>query len=241
MIEKTQGIVVKTTKFSETSLVIKVFTEVFGMRTYMLRGVRKKKSKTPFNLFQPLSILEMVVYEKASRDMQNTKEVKAGYIYSTIPYEIKKSSIVVFLNELIYKAVKEEEPNRQLFQFIYHSLVYLDKAEDNYQDFHLSFMLHLTRYLGFPPSNNYQAQQQIFDLQEGKYTSLNLGDAMSIKEPLSQLFYSLSQNQDYSKRMSISRKERLLLIDKILLYYQIHLPGFNEMKSLGVLLEVMAS
>ncbi len=239
MIEKTKGIVVRTTKFSETSLVIKVFTEAFGMRTYMVRGVRKKKSRTPLNLFQALSILDMVVYEKAGRDMQYTKEIKAGYIFSTIPYDINKSSIVMFLNELVYKSVKEEETNPQLFQFIYHSLVYLDEVKENYQNFHLSFMLQLTRHLGFPPSDNFLPKQEIFDLQEGRYSSLNLTDIASIKPPLSKQFYLLSQNQDYSKYLSISRVERQILIEKILMYYQLHLPGFSEMKSLGILSEVL--
>ena len=239
MIEKTKAIVVRTTKFSETSLVVKVFTEVFGMRTYMVRGVRKKKSRTPLNLFQALSILDMVVYEKPGRDMQNAKEIKAGYIFSTIPYDINKSSIVMFLNELLYKSVKEEEPNPQLFQFLYHSLVYLDEVKEDYQNFHLSFMLHLTRHLGFPPSDNFLPKQEIFDLQEGRYSSLNLADIASIKLPLSKQFYLLSQNQDYSKDFSISRKDRQILIEKILMYYQFHLPGFSELKSLSVLMEVM--
>jgi len=239
MIEKTKGIIVKATKFSETSLIVKVFTEAFGMRTYMVRGVRKKKSRTPINLFQPLSILDMVVYEKPGRDIQNTKEIKAGYIYSSIPYEIIKSSIVIFLNELIFKSIKEEEPNPKLFQFIYHSLIYLDEVESGYQDFHLSFMLQLTRHLGFAPSTNFLPNQEIFDLQEGRYTSLNHAEQTIINMPLSKCFFILSQNQNYSEQVSITRTERQYLIEKILVYYQLHLPGFTEMKSLDVLTEVL--
>ena len=239
MIEKTIGIVVKATKFSETSLIVKVFTEAFGMRTYMVRGVRKKKSRTPINLFQPLSILDMVVYEKPGRDIQNIKEIKAGYFYSSIPYEISKSSIVIFLNELVFKSVKEEEPNPKLFQFIYHSLVYLDEVESGYQDFHLSFMLLLTRHLGFAPSTNFLPNQEIFDLQEGRYTSLKLTEAITINMPLSKYFFILSQNINYSKQVNISRIERQVLIEKILIYYQLHLPSFSEMKSFDVLSEVL--
>lgn len=240
MIEKTKGIVVKATKYSETSLVIKVFTEAFGMRTYMIRGVRKKKSRTPLNLFQVLSILDMVVYEKPGRDIQNTKEVKSGYIYSTIPYDIKKTSIVIFLNEMVYKAVQEEEPNPKLFNFIFHSLVFLDEIQENYQDFHLSFMLHLTRHLGFPPSDNYLKNQEIFDLLEGRYTSFKLPVATSIHPPLSAFFFQLSQNTSFDKEIQMKRKDRQELLKKILQYYQFHLPGFGELKSLDVLRQVMA-
>lgn len=239
MIEKTKGIVVKTTKYSESSLVVKVFTEVFGMRTYMIRGVRKKNSKTPLNLFQPLSIIDMVVYEKAGRDLQNIKEIKAAYIYTCIPYEIKKSTITSYLNELIYKAIKEEETNTKLFQFIYNSLIFLDKSSANYQNFHLSFMLKLSRYLGFEPSDNFISKQEIFDLQEGRYTSLKLSPQVSIHPPLSSLFFQLSTDQSFGENILINRKERQALLEKILRYYEYHLPGFSELKSLSILKEVL--
>lgn len=239
MIEKTKGIVVKSTKYSETSLIVKVFTEAFGMRTYIVRGVRKKKSKNPLNLFQPLTILDLIVYEKAGRNVQNTKEVKAGYIYNSIPYEIRKSSMVMFLNELIYKSVQEEEANPQLFQFIYHSLIYLDDIDNDYQNFHLSFTIQLTRFLGFEPSNNFLPKQETFDMQEGKYTSLNLHEAAMIAPPLSQFFFQLSQDTSFGSQLKIARKHRQELIEKMMMYYQFHLSGFSEMKSLGVLVEVM--
>ncbi|NOR87446.1 MAG: DNA repair protein RecO [Bacteroidales bacterium] len=239
MIEKTKGIVVKTTKYSETSLIVKIFTEAFGMRTYMIRGVRKKKSRTPLNLFQPLSILDLVVYEKTNRDLQNTKDVKSEYIYTSIPYEIKKSSIIIFLNELIFQSIKEEEANPNLFQFLYHSLIYLDEIKTDYQNFHLYFMIQLTRFLGFEPSHNFSTNQKIFDLQEGRYTSLKLTDAACITPPLSHLFHQLSTSSSFKNEIHISRSQRQLLIDKILMYYQFHLAGFTEMKSIGVLLEVM--
>ena len=239
MIEKTKGIVVKTTKYSESSLVVKVFTEVFGMRTYMIRGVRKKNSKTPLNLFQPLSIIDMVVYEKTGRDLQNTKEIKAAHIYTSIPYEIKKSTIISFLNELLYKAIKEEETNINLFQFICDSLLFLDKASTNYQNFHLSFMLKLSQYLGFKPSDNFTANQEIFDLQEGRYTSLKLSTQVSIHPPLSSLFFQLSKDQSFGENLPINRKERHDLLEKILHYYEFHLPGFSELKSLSILKEVL--
>jgi len=238
MIEKTKGIVVKTTKYSETSLVVKIFTEAFGMRTYLIRGVRKRKSRNSLNLFQPLSILDLVVYETPGRNMQNTKEIKFDYIYSNLLYDIKKSSILIFLNELIYKSIKEEEPNAQLFQYVYHSLIYLDEMDRNFQNFHLVFMLQLSRYLGFSPSDNFTNQLQSFDMQEGDYTVSKIHESLVIQPPYTQLFYSLSKNSTFGADLKITIEERQVLTKKILEYYQIHSPGFMEMKSLDVLSEV---
>ncbi len=240
MLETTKAIVLKTTKYSETSLIVKAFTENFGMRTYMIRGVRKKKSKTPMSLFQPLSILEMVVYEKEGRDIQNVKEMKPHILFKTIPYHIKKTSIALFLNELILKSIGEEEENHTVFSFIYQSIVFLDEADEAYENFHLWFMTHFTGFLGFKSSSNYDAQKQnIFDLQEGRYTSLVLPDSISIQPPLSHAFSSLQQDEYYGNHVSFNRKLRLQLLLKLQQYYQFHLPGFSDLKSLSILTEVM--
>lgn len=239
MLQKTKGIVVKTTKFSESSLVVKVFTELFGMRTYMVRGVRKKKSRTPMNLFQPLTILEMIVYEKAGRDIQQVKEIKAAYIFSSIPYTMNKSSMIVFLNEVVYKAIGEEECNENMFQFIEQSLLYLDQTEEKYQNFHLWFMTHFTRFLGFEASDNYGDQQRYFDMQEGRYTSLKLPEIISIHPPLSALFFQLHRDVVFGESISVNRGQRKELLEKLHQFYQFHLPNFSELKSLQVLSEVM--
>lgn len=239
MLEKTKGIVIKVTKYSETSLVVKVFTELFGMRTYMVRGVRKKKSKTPMNLFQPLTLLDMIVYEKAGRDIQQVKEIKAAHIFSSIPYEMNKSSMVMFLNEVIYKAIGEEECNEKLFQFMEQSLLYLDESEGPYQNFHLWFMTHFTRFLGFEASDEYNTKQAIFDMQEGRYTSLNLPEIISIHPPLSQVFNQLREDRIFGESLHISRTQRRELLEKLHQFYQFHLPNFSELKSLDVLSKVM--
>lgn len=239
MLEKTKAIVVKTTKFSESSIILKAFTEEFGMRTYMVRGVRKRKSKTPMSLFQPLSLLEMVVYEKEGRDIQNVKEVKAYQLFSSIPYEIKKSSMAVFLNELILKSIGEEEKNQNIFNFIYQSVIFLDEADKAYENFHIWFMTHFSRFLGFKSLSNYQTNQAVFDLQEGKYTSINLPDSISIQPPLSSLFYQIQTDEQFGSGVKLGRTERSHLILKLQQYYQFHLPGFSDLKSLSILIEVM--
>lgn len=240
MLEKTKAIVVKTTQYSESSIILKAFTEEFGMRTYMVRGVRKRKSKTPMSLFQPLNLLEMVVYEKEGRDIQNVREIKAYKLFASIPYEIKKSSIAVFLNEVILKSIGEEEKNQSIFDFIYQSVLFLDEAEESFENFHIWFMTHFSRFLGFESSTNYDAQKQdIFDLQEGRYCSILLPDSISIQPPLSHSFYEIQTDVKFGSEVRLGRSDRTNLLLKLQQYYQFHLPGFSDLKSLGVLTEVM--
>jgi len=193
------------------------------------------------NLFQPLSLLDMIVYEKAGRDIQQVKEIKAAYIFTSIPYVMNKTAITTFLNEVIYKAIGEEECNESMFQFILQSLLYLDESEEAYQNFHLWFMMHFTRFLGFEASDNYRAQQNIFDMQEGRYTSLKLPEIISIHPPLSHLFYQFGMDRSFGESIKMDRKQRKELLEKLHQYYQYHLPNFRELKSLEVLTQVMSS
>ncbi|OYT17067.1 MAG: DNA repair protein RecO [Bacteroidetes bacterium 4572_77] len=240
MIEKTRGIVVNTIKYSESSLVVKVYTEAFGMRSYLVRSVRKRNPKTPLNLFSPLSILDMVVYEKAQQGLQNVKEIKPAYHFTSIPYEMAKITIASFLNELLFRVIKEEEVNIPLFDFLYKSIITLDTLTHDYQNFHIWFMLRLSSFLGFEPSDNYLPPQNIFDMQEGRYTALNLPEALGIYPPLSGLFFQLSQSSLFDENWEIDRSQRQELLDKLLQYYEFHLPGFGEMKSLNILREVLS-
>jgi DNA repair protein RecO (recombination protein O) len=210
------------------------------MRTYMVRGVRKRKSKTPMNLFQPLSLLEMVVYEKGGRDIQNVKEIKPYVHFKSIPFNIKKTSIALFLNELVLKSIGEEEQNQAVFNFIYQSVIFLDEADEAYENLHLWFMTHFARFLGFKSSSNFDAQShKTFDLQEGRFTHLVLPDSISIQPPLSVAFSKLQQDEYYGNHISLNRTIRLQLLLKLQQYYQFHLPGFSDLKSLSILTEVM--
>jgi DNA repair protein RecO (recombination protein O) len=181
----------------------------------------------------------MVVYEKSGRDLHHIKEIKSAHVYQSIPYDIKKSSMVVFLNELIFQSVREIEKNESMFGFVFHSLLYLDAMKEHYQNFHLWFMLRFTHYLGFETTMNYAPGQEYFDLQEGKFTSLILPEELCIRQPLSQIFIQLRENEDFGSSLIISRAERRQLLYKLQQFYQFHLPGFDDLKSLPVMIEVL--
>ena len=124
----------------------------------MLKGIRKQNAKIKPGLFQPLTLLDLVVYHKEKSSLQNLKEANYSHPYHTIPFDIRKSSIALFINELVYKTIHEEEPHPELFSFLYNTCLHLDAADDNFSLFHLVFSLQLTRYLGCMPQLNYSGK-----------------------------------------------------------------------------------
>jgi DNA repair protein RecO (recombination protein O) len=172
MLHKTRGIVLHTVKYSETSLIVKVYTEAFGIQSYMVKGARNPKSKLRPILFQPLTLLELVAYHKERNTLQSIKEIRLAHPYQSMPFDIRKSSIALFLNEVVYRSVGEEESNPALFEFLWSSFLLLDAVEEPFMHFHLLFTIKLTKYLGFHPRNTRTDEHCFFNLSEGTFQPL---------------------------------------------------------------------
>ncbi len=242
MLYTVKAIVLRVTKYSESSLVVKAYTNLFGLRTYMVRGVkRRSKSGVSAALFQPLSLLDMQVYEKNNRDIQHVKEVKLAYHYTSIPFKIEKSSLLVFLNEVMYKSVKEEVANESLFHFLYNSCVELDTTTASVALFHIRFMLELSRYLGFFPDNNYHSHHRpFFDMLEGVFVPLPPPEKYTIAPPVSVVFSELLMATATDKPLpNVAKPQRQELLQKCIAFYSCHVPQFKDIKSLEVLQAVM--
>jgi DNA repair protein RecO (recombination protein O) len=171
MLYKTRGIVFKTTNYSESSVVVQVFTEKFGLQSYLINGIKKPKSKIKLNSLQPLHLLDMVVYHKTSGSIQRVSELRHQPVFLSIPYDIVKSSIVLFLNEVLYKSLKQHESDEVLFEFLFHAIEILDSVSAGLANFHLYFLLRLTRFLGFYPDMTQAKEGAYFDLMDGRYTA----------------------------------------------------------------------
>ncbi len=235
MLYKTRGIVFHQIKYSETSIITKIYTELFGLQTYIVKGVRKKRAKIKINIFQHLSLVDMVVYHKEKRGIQYLKEIKSCYQFTSIPFDIKKSSIILFINEILYKSIREQEANKELFDFIFNSVKILDMTKGKFSDFHLFFMMQLTKYLGFYPINNYSDEYSIFNLKQGIFQK-TLTDSYYISKEISQEFSELLKNSfnnlQYLSTFLNCRKE---LLEQLIKYYQFHIPEFKYTKSNRVL------
>ena len=162
MLQQTQGIVFKTFKYSETSLIVRIYTEKLGMQSYMVNRVRHKQAKIKPALLQSLSILDMEVYHRQNKKIQRIKELKLAYIFSAIPFDTVRSSIALFITEILYKTVKEEEANAVQFEFLLSFIQYLDLTKLPIGNLHLWFMLHWSAFLGFLPQNNFGTNKNVF-------------------------------------------------------------------------------
>ena len=153
MVSKTNGIVLNYIKYKETSIISKIYTKKFGLKSYLINGVRTKKGKFNISSFQPLSLLELVVYENKSSEIGRIKELKFDKIYFTNHHVQKKISICLFISEVLLKLIIFQAPDKNQFNFVRNSLIELDKIEDNYENFHIIFLIKFSKYLGFEISN----------------------------------------------------------------------------------------
>ena len=225
MYSQTKGIVLSSVKYSESSIICKVYTAKLGLQSYIVNGVRKKKGGSAY--YQPLNILELTVYHKNNKQLQRIKEVKAPAAYTSIPFHVLKSSVALFLAEVLSKCLKEEEENQGLYCFLENSLMELDQSDFDGQ-FHIRFLIALSGYLGFYP-NIENANLPYFDLMNGCFSKS--------KSEHKNYINNTSEFVSALKLEPIHNKKRIL--EYILDYYQLHVYGFGRIKSKGVLESVL--
>jgi len=240
MLHKTRGIILQTVNYSETSLIVKMYTRHFGLQSYMIKGTRSKNSKHKASLFQPLALVDMVVSNAHKNTLQRVSELSIAHPYSNLPYDIIKSSIALFLNEVLYKALHEGNPDEDLFDFIENSLLILDLKQENCSNFHIYFMIQLSRYLGFYPQGSFADRTPIFDLREGCFVrnfpvhSFYLGSGHSAL-----LNDFINTNYELIHTIVLDKAERKQLLNALILFYQLHIDTFKEIKSQEVLQQVI--
>ncbi len=241
MLHKTSGIILHTTKYSETSLIVKIITPDFGVQSYIVNGVRGKKSKFKAPVFQPLTLVDMVVSNTDKAKLQRISEINIHYPYNDIPYNIIKSSIALFLNEVLYKAIKEQHSDENLFEYVKNSLQLLDLNHHNCSNFHVFFMVQLSRYLGFFPEGQCTAATPIFDLLEGRFVGPLPNHPNYLIAEQSKLLNQLI-NAEYGTihQLEMDKHQRRQLLQSLIKFYQLHITSFGEIKSLEVLEQVIA-
>lgn len=241
MLAKTRGIVLKTINYSETSVVAKIYTETFGLQSYLIHGVRKRKAQTKANNLQLLSLLDMEVYNRTSKEMQHAKELKSAYIFQSLPYDIRKSSIALFMNELLYFSVREEEANQSLFHYLYNSIQLLDLQQENFASFHLHFAVQLSKYLGFGPADKNFKSGMYFDLADGIFYSDNRTGLYRLNAEESLVLFQLSSMPfEQFQQLPLTKATRKTMLEHILSYFSLHLPNFKPLRSHEVLEVVLA-
>ena len=241
MLHKIRGIILKTTLYSETSVIVQVFTDKFGIQSYLINGVKKPKAKIPMNILQPLHLLEMVVYHKISTQIQRVAEARPVHVFKTIPYDVVKNSIIQFLNEVLYKSIRQQQSDENLFDFIYSAISWFDETAAPNVNFHLAFLLKLSRFLGFAPHEQTRIDQKYFDLKEGGFTSLMPVHPNFIDKVDADYFLLLFITPfEKINEIKLDNKNRRLILDKILVYYTLHTASFGQIKSHQILEDVLS-
>jgi len=221
---KTKAIVLKYIKYTDNSIIAHLFTQNSGKQSFIIKGVRSKKSKIKINLFQPFSILEIETIQKSRNNIYSIKEAKPTIVLNSIGTNITKSSIVFFITEIINKILKDEEPDNDLYNFIEDFIINLEKAE-NINNFHLIFLIRLTSFLGFLPNID-KIKTEFNKNYSFDYTTV---------------FETILKTKDYKIELyGINKTNRAELLQLILNYYSLHIPNFGEIKSLSILQEVFS-
>jgi len=241
MLHKTRGIVFKVTDYSESSVVAKIFTEKFGLQAYLINGVKKSRAKIRLNMLQPLHLLDMVVYHKPNGNIQRIAELRNQPLLQQIPYDIVKSSLAIFINEALYRSVKQHFEDRPLFEFIFSSIELLDKTEAGLANFHMVFLLQLSRYLGFYPERSQEDEMPYFDLKNGMYTGSFPVHSFVLREEETKLFKAVLKTKfETLQSLHMSSSDRKQLLEKIIVFYKLHLDDFGEMRSASILEEILS-
>ena len=240
MLQKTLGIVLRTVKYNDASLIADIYTEVAGRASFLVSVPRSRKAAVKSVLFQPLALVELEVDFRPNTSIYKVKEAKSFYPFSTLPYDPYKSAIALFLSEFLYRAVREEVENRSLFAYLQHSMIWLDECSDGFANFHLVFLMRLSRFLGLYPNLEDYRKDDYFDLQNACFTSLRpqLHSHYIGPEEASRLTMLMRMNYETMHLFAMNRVERARCLTIMNEYYRLHLPDFPILKSLEVLKEL---
>lgn len=239
MLAATEGIVLHSIKYGESSVIVTIYTQTYGRQSYIINAARGKKSKNKASIFQPLFLVDLVTYQKQSREIQRIKEVKNNPAYQDIPFNVLKSAQVIFLAEVLNKTLREEESSPEMYDFLKNALLYFDLMEENAANFHLFILLKLTGYLGFMPNTKNAGFENWFDLKKGEVVPFEPPHPFFMHKEATVYFCQLAGLKigDLS-HWKIPSRIRDYLLEKLIDYYQIHFQHLGDIKSLKVLQEV---
>lgn len=240
MFQKTKGIVLHTLKYNDTSNIIDIYTREGGRASFIVRISRTRKSGMKSMFFQPLALVNLEVDIRPNVSLHRIREVKLSYPFRSLPFHPYKSSISMFLAEFLYRALKEEAPNEPLYAYLEHSILWLDACEErSFVNFHLVFLMRLSRFLGLYPNVEDYTSGSYFDLLNACFTPLQPeGGAYLKPDEAARIRMLLRMNYDTMHLFGMSRAERNRCLMVINDYYRLHLPDFPLLKSLDVLKEL---
>jgi len=237
MIEKTRGIVLRSVNYRDNSVIVHIYTEVFGMQSYLVNGVRNQKGPIRPSHLMPLNLVEMVVYHKENQDLHRIRELKCTPILNEVHFDVVKNSIAMFTTEILNACIHGEEPNNELFEFLFHFVQVLDLEHDKLANYPIAFLLRLSRYLGCYPDSNYE-EGFLLQIDDGRFAALEHCHGPTFNRESSALCYEFLKASDWHD-VNPSREQRAALLEELIRYYDYHAFHGRKIKSHVVLREVL--
>ena len=241
---KTKGIVLRTVKYGETSIIANIYTELFGMQSYIVNSVRttSKKGSGRANLFQPAAMLDLIVYHNDIKNLQRIKEFRWAHVYGHIFFNVFKNAVALFMVELLQRTLKQPEPNPELFDFIEDAFMHLDEAtEPVVANFPLYFALHLSGFYGFRFVDTYSDKKPVLDLVEGEFVAERPHHNHFLEDEYSQVTSHLLKVMQPSElsQIKLNHDLRRILLHSYETFYALHIQDFGSLKTLPVLEAVL--
>ncbi|MDR3286149.1 MAG: DNA repair protein RecO [Prevotellaceae bacterium] len=238
MIYKLKAIILHSIKHADNSLIVYAYTDKFGRQTYIVNCSHSAKNKSGKNLFQSLFLLDLEAYNKQTASIQRIKEHKLSEPLHTMPFDIKKSTIAMFIAEVLYKIIREEEPNEKMFDFIFNSILIFDKIEKGAENFHLHFLANLSKYIGFYPNNIYETSG-FFDIKSGQIAPIKPNHTLFFDAKNTQILQQLLKMQVSNiSQLELNHTQRENFLNAILDFYNYHFDKLSPIHSLKVFTEL---
>ena len=235
-----KAIVLSYIPYSESSLICKLYTEDFGLKSYIIRSAKKKNTPTPTSHFQPLNIIEFEAYNGVKSKLETIKNSRLILEEQTLSFSIVKNALTFFVAEIIHLSLNESNPNRELFSFLYKQIDVLKKsADEDLAEFHLYFMIQFAEHLGLAPMDNYSETAIFFNPLAGKYTENK--DMQNFSKDVSFQLHKLMQNNKANNYQKVCKNkiERNVILDALIIFYSIHITNHQQIKSHKILTTIL--
>jgi DNA repair protein RecO (recombination protein O) len=237
MLTTTNAIILNRTKYGENAIICSVYTLEFGKQSYIIKNSLYKKNKAIY--LHPLQIIEFEVDIKEGKTLFPVKNASSTYTFREIPFDVYKSTISVFISQLLNSLIKEESVNEDLYMYIKNSCIYLDTIEKDFANFHLFFMIRLSQHLGYFPNDNYSEKKPFFNLKKGRFTDIQAENCAGPN--ISKILYQLIKIKiDSLDSLKLSHSSRNIILDTLVHYFELHNDKRLSLKSLPVIREIFS-
>ena len=239
MLEKTRAIVLNSLKYGESQMIVDMYTEGRGRLSFIQRIPRQGRGGIKKQYFQPLTILDIEFDYRATQRLHKLRSAAVAFPFRSLPFDMAKLSIALFVAEFTIYVTRSEQADPALYAFVENSVRWLDACEGSFANFHIIYMLHLSRFVGFYPNLDSGVGKTWFDMRSGCFTgSMPAHNDVLQPDEANKIRLLMRLNYTTMRLLSLSRSERNRIVEVVLQYYRLHQPGFPEMKSLPVLMQL---